>query len=311
MRLACCVAVLLSIAGSAFAWGNRTHPAIVRMAIATLPGAVEAEFRKHAGELERYSNEPDTYLRARDGRAEAIRHFIDLDGYMPAPFVEFPRTYDRAVKRIGKRNVEKYGVLPWVILRFARQLEDALAVKDPDWVRQAGYLAHYVGDAYQPLHLTVDYDGQLSGSKGIHKRFEDGVVDARMEFYEAAITRELAAASPVADLREAVFSALFRTYPAHRTILAADKVAAAAGKRGSRRYDEKLEAATADLIRAQLRDAAVMLGSIWLSSWNAAGSRVESRESGVEDGQAGLKAESGHLPRESCDSQFPTLDSRP
>jgi hypothetical protein len=97
-------------------------------------------------------------------------------------------------------------------------------------------------------------------------------------------------------LGEAIFSALFRTYPAHRTILAADKLAARAGKRGSRRYDEKLEAETADLIRTQLRDAAVMLGSIWLTSASAAEPRGDTRESGVERGQTGPEAEAASPP---------------
>ncbi len=264
------ITLFAALAHDAHAWGDRTHPALVRLAISTLPDDVVTEFRRHTRKLERFSNEPDSVLRARDGREESIRHFIDLDGYLPPPFDGFPRTYDQAVERIGKRKVEKYGVLPWVILRFERQLRAALAVNDPDWVRQAGYLAHYVGDAYQPLHLTIDYDGQLSGAKGVHKRYENDVVDARMLLNERAIGVGIPESTPIADLRGDLFRALFQSYPGSARILAADKIARRAGKPGSKAYNEKLEAATDDLTRAQLRDAAVMLGSIWLTSWKAA-----------------------------------------
>jgi hypothetical protein len=42
-------------------------------------------------------------------------------------------------------------------------------------VEQSGYLAHYVGDASQPLHSTRYYDG-YAGDTGVHRRFE-GTVD--------------------------------------------------------------------------------------------------------------------------------------
>ena len=33
-------------------------------------------------------------------------------------------------------------------------------------------LAHYVADAHVPFHAVVNYDGQLTGQRGIHSRFE-------------------------------------------------------------------------------------------------------------------------------------------
>jgi hypothetical protein len=261
------VAALLVPPERALAWGDRTHPAIVRLAVETLPDDVAAVFRAQQRKLERYSNEPDSVLRKRHGRQEAIRHFIDLDGYMPAPFDGFPRTYEAAVARIGVRKVEKYGVLPWVVLRMRGELRAALAAGDPGWVRIAGHLAHYVGDAYQPLHLTVDFDGQKSGAKGIHRRFENDVVDAAIAVHEKAIRADLAEAKPLADLRGDLFAALFRSYDGYRTILAGDAAARRAGRPGSRRYETALAAATDDLVRTQLRDAAVMLGSVWLTSY--------------------------------------------
>jgi len=254
------------------AWGDKTHPAIVRLAIETLPQDVAAEFRRHGKALERFSNEPDNVLRRKHGREESIRHYINLDGYMPAPFVGFPRTYKAAVEKIGKAKVEKYGVLPWVILRKQRELQRSLGDRDgTQWVRDAGHLAHYVGDAYQPLHLTRNFDGQFTGSKGIHRRYENDVADAHIRAYEKAIRPSLARATVPVDMRRDVFDALFATYPKCDPILAADVQARRRGRVSSAAYRDALESELDSLTREQLRDSAVMLGNLWLASWRGAG----------------------------------------
>jgi hypothetical protein len=38
-------------------------------------------------------------------------------------------------------------------------------------------LGHYVGDGHQPLHVTTNYDGQMSGNNGIHSRYETTMID--------------------------------------------------------------------------------------------------------------------------------------
>jgi hypothetical protein len=50
-----------------------------------------------------------------------------------------------------------------------------------DWsnARQtASDIGHYVGDAQQPLHATVNYNGQLTGNGGIHSRYESTMLNA-------------------------------------------------------------------------------------------------------------------------------------
>jgi hypothetical protein len=45
------------------------------------------------------------------------------------------------------------------------------------WLLDAGLMAHYVGDLSMPLHVSENYDGQLTDQKGIHSYFEDLMVD--------------------------------------------------------------------------------------------------------------------------------------
>jgi len=69
-------------------------------------------------------------------------------------------------RRFGYRTLERararcHGRFEGV----SAQLESAWRRGDCDTVlRLSGYLAHYVGDASQPLHSTVNYDGYAGDS---------------------------------------------------------------------------------------------------------------------------------------------------
>lgn len=79
----------------------------------------------------------------------------------------------------------------WRIREFNDRLEDiagklrdtSLSQSDHqrlqlDWLVSAGVLGHYIGDLAQPLHVTENYDGELTKQKGIHSYFEDKIVEA-------------------------------------------------------------------------------------------------------------------------------------
>jgi hypothetical protein len=269
-----CLALCAILAGgvtTAAAWGDRTHPFVNGLALEALPAGPAAFFEPHRRDLQRRSNEPDSVLRAREGRAEKIRHYIDLDAHMPPPFSGFPRFYPEAEKRFGRRNLEKNGVLPWVILRFQRQLKEALARGDVEaWVREAAYLGHYVADAYQPLHLTENHDGQKSGQKGIHRRFENGLVDERLERYGAEARKLVKPAVRLADPRDAVFTELFASYAGVAEILQADQRAREKSKVGSADYYRALDRDLGPLAARQIAAAASMLAALWLTAWEEA-----------------------------------------
>jgi hypothetical protein len=60
--------------------------------------------------------------------------------------------------------------------RYRRNLADgkkATASESNDFNENQLRLSHYIGDLYMPLHLTKNYNGQLTGQKGAHERFED------------------------------------------------------------------------------------------------------------------------------------------
>ena len=56
-------------------------------------------------------------------------------------------------------------------------------------------VAHYIGDAFQPFHAALNYDGQLTGQQGVHARFETEL----FERYQDACTSRPAPLAPVAE----------------------------------------------------------------------------------------------------------------
>lgn len=248
-------------------WGDRTHPVVNRLAVDALPPKARGYFAPLRERLGALANDPDTVLRARWGRREEIRHFIDLDAFMSPLFTDFPRTFRAAARRFGRHKVERNGVLPWVILRFRRQLAGAIRRgESEEVVREAAYLGHYVADAHQPLHVTIDYDGRRRGAAGLHSRFENGLVDARIERYESWLRERLRVVEAPADEREAVFQALFASYAALDTLYGADAAARAAAP-GSKADFDVFEREAGTMVRERLLAAIELLAGLWHKAW--------------------------------------------
>jgi hypothetical protein len=263
---------LSGVPSTVWAWGFATHRAVVEVAIETLPDPLRGYFRAHRVELTDWVVEPDTVLKERYGRSETVKHFIDLDLYGVPPFTELPRSYRAAVRRFGRSVVEERGIVPWTIEqehgRLARELRAG------DWqaaLRTAAYAAHYVADATMPLHAVSDYDGQKSGSPGVHKAVEHDLVDARLDDYWRAMRATMKPASVASYGSDRVFEALTESFAAAPQLLAADREARAAGPLGSPAYLERLNRKSEKLIATRLARAVELLGALWLSAWNEAG----------------------------------------
>jgi hypothetical protein len=258
------IAASLLAPTSAFAWGLATHRMIEEQAVATLPEPPRAFFRAHERELSDFAVEPDTVLRDRYGRAETVRHFIDLDRYGKPPFTDLPRSHHAAVERYGAEVVEERGTVPWTILEFHERL-----VRDfraHDW--SAG---HYVADATMPLHSTSDYDGQKSGSPGIHKAIERDLVDQRLGEYVRRLKSKLTPPTASAYGPDQVFALSFESYASLPELRAAEHDARRRGDFLSTGYLEAFDERAGPLLAARLARAVEFLGAFWLSAWEDSG----------------------------------------
>jgi hypothetical protein len=101
----------------------------------------------------------------------------------------------------------------------------------------------------------------------LHRRYENGVVDAHIDRYGAAVLGELPTAKILRDPRDLVFEQMFRTYEVVQVIVDADRSAARHVRRGSKDYYTLLDEDLRSVTVRQLSSATSMIGSLWLTAW--------------------------------------------
>ena len=173
LALLCASIAICLDAAPARAWDARTHRLIARLAIDALPeNSLKRIFEMHDAELQEDAVAPDEVLRPRYGKAEAIRHYIDLEYYGSDPIAQLKPDRAAMEREYGAQTLELSGTLPWTIEELAQAVEQAWRKGDcGQAILFSGYLAHYLGDATQPLHTTKYYDG-LPPDRGMHSRLE-------------------------------------------------------------------------------------------------------------------------------------------
>ncbi len=174
-----------------------------RLAASSLPSDVPEFLRsKEAVSLIEYLGpEPDRWRSQAEpelNSAQAPEHFIDLepaDALGPLPH----RRFDFLAKVYAAgQNPSRIGLQPWEATEVWERLKAALRTyrqlsaehKSTREVEQAvlfyaGWLGHYVGDASQPLHTTIQYNGWTGPNPNgyttdhkIHWQFEGNFVQA-------------------------------------------------------------------------------------------------------------------------------------
>jgi hypothetical protein len=131
----------------------------------------------------------------------------------------------------------------------------------------AAILSHYVADAHVPFHATVNYDGQLTGQRGIHARFE-GDLFAR---YRDRLTIAPPALAPVSDARGFIFDRLAEDVPLAARVLAADRDAAAAHPGYNDAYYEQMYGQVGGIAAARISAAIAGTAAMITGAWAAAG----------------------------------------
>jgi hypothetical protein len=209
---------------AALAWGASGHRMIGEVAMRNLPNDLPAFLTSNTaiaaiGEIAR---EPDR------ARGSGIPHDSDLDPahFVDAaddatigalPLVALPPTraaYAAALRAAGTDDY-KAGYLPYAIEEGWQQLVKdfaywradvaaqklALTAEERQWladdqrrremltIRDLGFWSHFVGDASQPMHVSVHYDGWgdfpnpagYPNARGLHSQFESAFVHANVQ----------------------------------------------------------------------------------------------------------------------------------
>ncbi|MGD8237126.1 MAG: hypothetical protein PVH68_01120 [Armatimonadota bacterium] len=265
--------MLLTAASPTFPWGPEAHKIATSTACDVLRGSIGQFFKDNREFLLDHCNEPDDW--AYDGKhpEERYQHYIDLDLVAPYPFDDIPRDYAKFEAKLKEKEltVADVGRVPWRIEERYRQLTGAFREKDWEKVKHiASHLAHYVEDASQPLHSTKNYDGQFSGNRGVHGRFEADMIRHYLDEY-SDLSGARGAGAFIKEPVEFAFQVLIDSYVYVDNIMRADTQAHRFGETYDAAYYERLHGHVGWIAKRRLGDAATAVASLWLSAWIEAG----------------------------------------
>jgi hypothetical protein len=273
-RLVAAILALILVPTPAVAWGVLGHRIIMARAIDLLPPELKPFFVQHKDEIVVRVLDPDMWRVA--GWPENPNHFLDfgVPEYGKFPFAELPRDYGEALRKFGRPVIERNGLLPWRFAEFFGQLQRGFE----GFRRQAPYSvsdvilfsacgAHYIQDAHQPFHASDNYDGQLTGQRGIHARFERDLI----ERFEKRLKLSPAPPKPILNPRDAAFEVLLDSYRLVDGVLQADKAAVAGKEVYDDEYYEKFFTAVTPLLERRLSEAVTATAGMIVGAWEAAG----------------------------------------
>ncbi len=298
------LSLFLLLAGPrpARAWGFFGHRLLNRLAVYTLPPAMIGFYKAHIEYLTVNATRPDARRTVMPG--EAARHFLDVDRYGDSCLSThgrgLPRRYEDAVARLGEDSLLRHGIVPWSIAMMKNRLTAAFQRQDADAIlRLSADLGHYVADACVPLHTTKNYNGQLTGQRGIHALWESRLPELLAANYDL-----FAGPAPYLDHPgDAAWAAVARSHAAVDSVLSFEKEVtgkfpedrkygfeargAVTARVYSRDFSRAYHARLGGQVERQLRYASRLIGAFWYTCWVDAGapdlSKLPRTTSAVEE----------------------------
>lgn len=176
------------------------------------------------------------------------------------------------------------GIIPYSLPQFLKRLTRAFEAQDLKQIlRLSADIGHYVGDAHVPLHTTVNYNGQLTGQKGIHGFWESRLPELFAEDYDFLIGK----AAPTGEPEWLIWQAVFESHRALDSVLMFEKELSESfpedQKYGyesrnnvvrrvySRDYSAAYHDRMAGMVERRMRMAISRLGTLWYTAWYRAG----------------------------------------
>ena len=266
----------------AYSWGFFAHQKINRLAIFTLPDGLIGFYKQHVDYSSQHAVDPDK--RRYINPEEAPRHYIDIDHYGKTAFDSVPHTWKKAVAKYSEDTLKAYGIVPWHIDKMVYRLTEAFKTENLDLIlKYSADLGHYVADAHVPLHTTENYNGQLTGQKGIHGLWESRIPELKSEEYDywtgtaKYIDKPIETAwHIVKESHESVDSVLTlekklsNNFPADKKYSIENRgtvMTTVYSQEYTSAYNELLNG----MVERRMRAAILTVGSLWYTAWVNAG----------------------------------------
>jgi len=248
------------------AWGPTGHDIVNTWAIQTLPPEMRPFFEANRQYIVEHANDPDVWMI--EDRYERKRHYIYLDKYGIFPFLGLPHSFKQAVGQYGSGRVNRDGLLPWQVGESSLRLTEAFKSRNWDQVKlKAAVLAHYVADAQDPLHVTRNYDGQLTDQTGLADRFEIRLLDR----YSKLFILHPDDAVKIDDPTEYAFQNCLVAYTWLDSTLLADLRAREGLPDYTDEYFDRFYSQVGANVMKAINEAAHDAGSYWYTAWINAG----------------------------------------
>ena len=278
-------------AGSALllSWGTWGHQHINHAAVFALPDSMRHFFYNHIDFITEESVIPDVRKYTINDKAEFARHYIDLENYQATPADMVPQAMKEAGAKFDSKFLDKNGILPWYMAEVVQKLTKAFQdKKKAEILFLAADLGHYLGDASQPLHTSVNHDGQLTDQKGIHAFFESQLPEQFGRTYNF-YTGE---AIYIQDIQKEIWWIILESHRLADTMLLAEKKLKAgfdtskiymkndAGAIVKNKYNQPVHSyeyakayhdALNGMVEKQLRVATAATANFWYTAWVNAG----------------------------------------
>jgi hypothetical protein len=263
-------------------WGFFAHYRINRLAVFILPKAMAGFYRANIGFITEHAISADK-KRYVDS-TEAPHHFLNADHFGKNPFRFIPERWDDAVVKYSEDTLKKYGTVPWTIQYNYYKLVNAFKGHDTTGILIASAnLAHYIADAHVPLHLTQNYNGQLTNQTGMHALWESRIPELFANNYNCYVGKARYIENPLKEAFKICRTSfmevdsvlrlerlLNKTYPADKKF-----AMVLHGKREvkdySAAYSLAYQRAMRGMVQRRMRSAVLAVGSFWYSAWVDAG----------------------------------------
>ncbi|HTL09915.1 MAG TPA: zinc dependent phospholipase C family protein [Chitinophagaceae bacterium] len=281
--------VLLPFCMLLISWGTWGHQHINHAAVFALPDSMRSFFYNHIDFITEESVIPDVRKYTLNDKAEFARHYIDLESFQTSPADSVPRGVKEAYSKYDSKFLDKNGLLPWYMIEVVQKLTRAFQdKKKAEILFLAADLGHYVGDAAQPLHTSLNHDGQLTDQKGIHAFFESQL----LEQFGSSYNFYTGNAVYIPDVQKEVWKLINDSHRLADTLLLAEKqlsrsfdtgnvyMKSPAGVIVKNKYNQPVHSyayasayhnALNGMVQRQIRVAIAATANLWYTAWVNAG----------------------------------------
>ncbi len=217
----------------------------------------------------------DADYRKSSDPSEGTKHYIDIDNY--PEFLEtgvISQNFDSLIALHNYSFVMDQGILPWAILATFDSLQSAFEKNDMDKAMLlAADLGHYIGDAHMPLHITKNYNGQLTSQYGVHSRYETDLIGK----FQSQIIYGGDSLVYINNLPNYIFNMIYDNYEYVDSVLYADAAAKAfAGNTTSEVYYNKFWELSKNFTIKLFKSASNKLTCVIYTAWVNANNKVSS-----------------------------------